>query len=168
MSMIGGVVMKVSTPTSSRDTYESGKPVPPENLVKQFTFLNELREYLDQRPDSNITAPKQFFVAHSSDDSFLLGQQWMEGWQTFGEWADANYSQAEEAECAAMVASVKARIIAAVTDKALLEGLNDLHLERDGKINGGNLLVPTGASRDDGLPLCIIDQPLYRQKYKIA
>lgn len=163
VQMIGGIVMKASTPTSSRDAYESGRPVPPEDLVKQFTFLNELRDYLD-RTDSGITAPKQYFVAHSASGNYLLGQEWMEGWQTFAEWADMEYSKDEKKECGEMVEATKARIKAAVAERALLEGLNDLHLDKEGKINGGNLLVPVGAQRDEILPLCIIDQPLYREK----
>lgn len=159
---IDGIAVKVSSPTSSRDTHESGLPRPPENLLKQFTYMQALGDYLEGG-GSDIIVPQQYFAIRSPYNGFLLGQQCMNGWEEIGEWADRIFQPDEKTAFEAAAEQIKSRIIRVMTHTALRHGLNDLHLTKSG-LHGGNILVPAGVGAATDMPLCIIDQP--RTHYK--
>lgn len=159
---IDGIAIKISSPTSSRDTHESDLPRPPEDLLKQFTYMQALGGYLEAG-DSDIIVPQQYFAIRSPYNGFLLGQQYMNGWEEIGEWADRIFQPDERTAFETAAVQIKSRIIRAVANTALRHGLNDLHLTKSG-LHGGNILVPAGAGAATDMPLCIIDQP--RTHYK--
>lgn len=156
VSRVEDVALKVSSPTSSESANESGEPRMPENLFSQFRFLSALGAHLEQG-DSNIIVPRQFFVMHSTHNGYLLGQQFMEGWEPYG---DNSYELYEDDPAAfkQLNAHLKARIERAVAGTALRAGLNDLRLD-DKNIHVDNILVPEDVKPSKDMPLCILDQP---------
>jgi hypothetical protein len=162
--LIGGVALKISSPTSSQYSYENGKATRAERLTAQFSFLRALGTHL-QKTDPTIYVPQQFFAAHSKHDAYLLGQEYMEGWMPIADWADKNYPPEEDAAWSSMSKHIKGRIEAAVAGTKLRRGLNDLRLEKPG-IHGDNILIPQDAEPTGDMPLCILDQPGLAAKHK--
>lgn len=163
--LIDDVVVKVSSPTTSKHSHESDEPIKPENLISQFNFLGALGGHLE-KTNSNIIVPQQYFVLRSVHNAYLLGQQYMGGWETYADWSDKTYPHPEkDREFDAMNLRIKQRITDVVGHNKLHHGLNDLRLQRDG-LHLSNILVPQAAEIEDSLPLCIIDQPGLSAKQK--
>lgn len=164
---IGGLAIKVSSPTSSQDTYDTGEPITPENLIDQFNYLTALREHLAKQ-DTSITVPEQFFVLRSRYNGYLAGMTHMADWLPYREWAPQWLPGSETAEHAAAAEfsdSIKQRIRAAVQGTPLWDGLNDLKLHKP-QIHGGNILLPAEHKPAPDTPLCIIDQPGQKRSKK--
>lgn len=163
--LIDDVVIKVSSPTTSEHSHKSGRPIKPENLVSQFNFLGALGNYLE-KADDTIIVPRQYFVLRSVHNAYLLGQQYMNDWEPYGDWSDRAFPHpAKDHEFDAMNLQIKERITDAVGNNRLRHGLNDLRLEHEG-LHLSNILVPIGAKAESPPPLCIIDQPGLSKKQK--
>lgn len=158
-----GAAVKVSSLTSSVDSNILERPIWAEDLIKQFRYQKVLGMYL-KKQNANITVPEQYFAVKSRYGAYLLCQQYMEGWQPLGEWAEetfdlSSHTKDEQKRLEQPVADlVKERIARAVGNKVLRQGLNDLRLHKK-NYHSGNLLVPKGSPFEDNMPLCIIDQP---------
>ncbi len=161
---IGGIAVKISSPTSSQKSFDLGRPLPPEDLRKQFLTLAALREHL-QGKEEGIVTPEQYFVATTPYKAFILAQEYMNGWvsyedrtsQVFGPAVETNATDRQE--IAQVSAGIRQRIFRALGGFALINNINDLALHKESGVHGGNLLVPETANFDTNMPLCIIDQP---------
>jgi hypothetical protein len=160
---LGDYAIKVSTLTSAAS--EERPDVEPfaEDAVWQMHFLHELREHFASQPDIGLTTPEQYFAVQGSHGGRLVVQQFMDGWETVGNWADRalrfkdddTYNKAIDT----LSDQIKERVERAVAGTALRAELNDLRLD-DPEIHPNNFLVPKGSVFDAAsVPLCIIDQP---------
>lgn len=154
---IDGVVVKISSPTSSEDFNNAGKVIPPENLAAQFVFLHVLGEFLAAK-QTNIVVPAQYFAIHSPHDGYMLVQEHMSGWVPIGDWVYDTYGPDDKEMFKAITKQIKDRIGSALAGTRLHRCLNDLRLDEDG-MHGGNILVSKSASPEPNMPICIIDQP---------
>jgi hypothetical protein len=153
---VGGLAIKVSSPTSSRDSDEQGRPLRAENLVNQFNYLTALRQHLQER-DPSIVVPEQFFVLRSRHKAYLAGMTHMEDWLPYHTWMPERFGEVTS-EARDFADSIRQRILNAVHDSPLRDGLTDLKLDRD-QLHGGNILLPASHGPGPDTPLCIIDQP---------
>ncbi len=170
----GGVVIKISSPTSSMDAHGLGQPLIAEPLTAQFSYLRALREHLERR-DPSITTPRQFFVLQSAYGAYLLCQEYMDGWESLGQWVKrvldpAVVFQDERAILTNPVVRasedrIRQRLRAAVAGTTLRHGLNDLRLDT-GPLHWGNLLVPQTTPADAEPRLCLIDQPGRNHRFR--
>jgi hypothetical protein len=173
---IDNMAVKVTSPTSSQESFDKKKPMPPEDLRAQYVVLGALWEHLQQRKE-DVTTPEQFFVSHTPTNAFILGQEYMEGWVPVEDRTVLIYGEAgeDEAEYAAVKREIKKltdamrqRLTIALGGFALIDRIDDLGIDRSSGIHGGNLLVPAEADLNYDTPLCIIDQPgheLRKRKY---
>lgn len=159
---VAGIALKIATPTSSKDAYEEGRPHPPEDLSLQFMVLAALREHLHGNSEG-VLVPEQLFVAHTSADAYLLGQQLMEGWETIASVTDRTFpdttNPASQEAVKELIIKLRARLERALEGFGLLAQIDDLRLQKPHGLHGANLLVPSGAELNEDVPLCIIDQP---------
>lgn len=160
---LGDYAIKVSTLTSAAS--EDRPDVEPfaEDAVWQMHFLHELRGHLASQPGIGITTPEQYFAVQGAHGGRLVVQQFMDGWETIGKWADRALrfkdDDAYNRGIDTLSAQVKDRVERAVAGTALRAELNDLRLDDD-EIHPNNFLVPKGSVFDAStVPLCIIDQP---------
>lgn len=168
---VDGIAVKITTPTSSQESFDRGVPLPPEDLTRQFEVMGELHNYLDGEPEG-VTAPEQFFVAHTPKDAYILGQQLMHGWVTVEEqtdivhgWTDPE-DEAATLEIRRWTAALRARLQRALGGFAYLHMLDDLAFHKSSGVHAGNLLVPRQESLNPDTPLCIIDQPGHELRTK--
>lgn len=157
VSLVGGIAVKICSPTSSQDYFETGIRRAPEDLIAQFDFLGELHDHLNQH-DGNITTPEQFFVMRSEHHGYLLGQEYMEGYQSFIDWANDTIPVEREDIYQETYTQIKQRIKDSVAGTELGHHMTDLRLDKDG-MHGGNVLVPAGTMPGPDMPFCVIDQP---------
>lgn len=173
--LIGGVAVKISTPTSSKRAIETRRPHPPEDLGRQFTVLDALWSYFKQRRDG-FCAPRQYFVSRTPDNTFILAQQFMAGWTSLSERAFEVYGyehamgDAKREHQQAFDTHLLRRVVNELRGFELRSEINDLVQKKttpaaDGTplpaFHGGNILVPAAAALDEQTPICIIDQPGY-------
>ncbi len=150
---IGGIAVKVATPTTGRASYNHGCGIKPENLVGQFRLLIALDECLTDHTD--ITIPEQYFALHTRAGD-LRAEQYMIGWVSLYALArDRDYpsDQAQEINEA-----VKRRVVSALGRSVFKPGL-DLGLGNNEYLHSRNILTPEHIDNPETGPLCIIDQP---------
>ncbi|HET6746850.1 MAG TPA: hypothetical protein VFH06_01960 [Candidatus Saccharimonadales bacterium] len=157
------LAIKVSGPRTSQMAHEKKKSFWPEDLGEQFAVLSALRKH-GRLARENISVPKQFFVAHSPHDNFILAQEYMKGWEpivarTLREYGDRVDDPAAHEEVGKWTAIFRRRLQAGVEDFEHVDRLNDLGLQHEAGIHAGNVLIPVGAELGEETPLCIIDQP---------
>lgn len=158
---VGEFLVKFSSPTSSHAAFTLGHPVPPEDLEEQFTFLRELRDYLAERPEANMTVPEQYFVQKNRFGAFMLVQEFMAERVSLAKRLEQEleYSPEDDAFFGELREGFTQRLIAVAEGTAFAPMLNDLIKPYKKWIHAGNLLVrpeePLGAE----MSLCIIDQP---------
>ncbi len=155
-----GIALKVSSPTTSRDAFEQKNQLYAEDLTKQFVCLNGLYRHLQGQTTSVIT-PEQYFAVRAPEHTFILAQQYMEGWQPWDDWVDATFGYdteaAAEPELQQLEADIKNRLRRAIGGFAMRDCVNDL--VHDDKLHWGNILLPTGHAPTQDVPVCVIDQP---------
>lgn len=157
------LALKISGPYTNKAARQSRVPTKPENLAEQFVVMTALREH-PGLGRNDIVAPEQFFVAYSPHDNYILGQEFMAGWQPledrtyhvyYERWEDPTLRD----EISAWTAVLRERVCQSLEGFELAHRINDIGLERDFGIHAGNLLVPVDAALGPDTPLCIIDQP---------
>lgn len=160
---IEGTAVKISSPTSSQESFDTKKPAIPEDLELQYEVMSALHSHLLHKRD--ITAPEQLFVARTPDNAFILGQELMQDWvsvegRTLEEYGSfAADDEKVRAEVRAWTEPVRKRLKNALGGFSLKHYINDLGLDKPDGIHGGNLLVPQAIELGKDMPLCIIDQP---------
>ncbi|HKX72803.1 MAG TPA: hypothetical protein VJM32_02225 [Candidatus Saccharimonadales bacterium] len=168
---IDNMAVKVTTPTSSQESFDLRRPLPPEDLTQQFEVLGALHEFLDGEPEG-ITAPEQFFVAHTPNDAYILGQQYMDGWVSVEDQTDRVYGWSDpddegiRLEVRKWTSALRERLTRGLGGFAYLHRLDDLAFHKPSGVHGGNLLVPESDTLDPDTPLCIIDQPGHNLRRK--
>jgi hypothetical protein len=160
---IGGVAVKISTPTTSVHSWEAGHPARPKNLINQFDFTRALDVHLSKDKESGVIVPEPFFALRSQYGSYLYAQKNMVGWHYLGrafyEHKIAAIDHERDTTYTELSSVIKNRINAAMLGSPLRLGLDDLGLNQGETLHNGNILVPISNAPLETSPLCIIDQP---------
>lgn len=161
--LVEGIVLKVSSPTSSQLAFNTGKPTKPENLEDQFRVLSQLSSHL-RRTDDGITTPDQFFVAHSPAGAYILGQQYLDGWVPLEHRANQIYGDRELTvdevnEVEDTTAALRVRVVRSIARFSMRTSINDLGLHHPVGLHGGNVMVPGSEPLRPDTKAAIIDQP---------
>jgi len=161
--LVEGIVLKVSSPTSSQSAFDTGRPTRPENLEDQFRVLSELSSHL-RRTDEGITSPDQFFVAYSPAGAYILGQQYLDGWvpleyRAYQVYGDRELTVDEVNEVEDTTAALRARVVRSIAGFSMRTSINDLGLHHPVGLHGGNVMVPDGEPLRPDTKAAIIDQP---------
>ncbi|HEU5121632.1 MAG TPA: hypothetical protein VFT59_02205 [Candidatus Saccharimonadales bacterium] len=156
------VAVKISEPTSSQEAYDKDIMLAPEDLREQFTVMSAVKTHLEGKAEG-ITAPNQYFVSYLPGNTFVLVHELMSGWVSLNDKSDEVYGTGPESDEVRHAIDrwtdiTRARLLHALGDFALKRRLNDLG-GKEGRLHGGNLLVPADAVLDGNTPICIIDQP---------
>lgn len=160
--VVDGVLIKLSSPTSSHAARELGYPVPPEDLEEQFTFLLQLGEYLSERPEANMVVPGQYFVLKNEGGAYMLAQQFMTDRVMLAERLDAELDTSLSEDNAffdVLRGSFTQRLIAVAEGTAFAPMLNDLIKPEKKWLHTGNLLILSEEPLGPDMSLGIIDQP---------
>lgn len=161
--LVEGVILKISSSTSSREAFVTKRPAKPENLEDQFKVLSKLGEHLRSN-EEGVCAPDQFFVAYSPSGAYILGQEFLDGWITLEGRTNEVYgypsmiTEEQRREMNGHIAVMRSRVIRSLAGFSMQASINDL-VQHDKGIHGGNVLVPRGVELDGDTWLAIIDQP---------
>lgn len=160
---IADVVLKVTSPTSSQQAFDQKRPFPPEDLTEQFRVMGALAAYLGRGRDG-VTAPSQFFVARTPLNTFVLGQQLLNGWVALEDATEVAFPGDPEdpgikRQVSTLTRAYRDRLARVLEGFPLRDRIDDLGLHHKSGIHGTNLLVPPGVQLGPQVPLCIVDQP---------
>lgn len=151
---LAGLALKVSTPTTGKEAYASGR-TQPENLIAQYWVMKALEHHLTQTADTNLTVPKHFFALRvPASQGFLCVQQFMDGWVSLQKWLHVN--KVNPSNDNGVINGVRANLKKTLKRFPVAHALNDLY---ETKLNTGNILVPADTTDPSKDRLCIIDQP---------
>ncbi len=158
------VALKISTPYTSQDSFNAGKPLQAEDLAMQFDVLSALGEHLDGNAE-DVSTPEQYFALETPEQLRMLGAEYMAGWTAIENRTRIEYGNVDDitdsdrTRLDSLISLYRDRIIRSIGGFGLAHHLNDLALNKDDGVHGGNILVPDDQPFDPFLPLCIIDQP---------
>ena len=155
---IDNVAVKVSTRLSGKKSWKHNTSVlRPENLIDQYHFLNYFGKYLEEETDGRIRTPEQFFVIKNFNNEFLKAEELMTDWLTIAEISREHELSRTDHEF--FYNKTKNRINRILGHAVVKIGLNDVGLDKNEILHGGNVMMPKDTTDLDNPKICLIDQP---------
>ncbi len=151
------VAVKISNRSSGKKNWKNHTSQKPENLIDQFNFLSIFRKYLENETDGAICTPVQFFALKNNKGEFLKAEELMSDWVTISEVSSNNNLGRNDNEI--FLTQTKNRINKILGSSAIKLGLNDVGLDRNDLLHGGNVMMPKNTVNMDSPKICLIDQP---------
>jgi len=150
----GYLAIKVAAPELGKQSWKYGRTRNPENLTRQFAFLDVLRQHLDASGDTSISVAEQYLAARNHRGDYLHIEDHHANWKSIREFCrDSGLSKAQRQE---LLGTLEDRVAKTITSPSLhLQHSESLAVMRS--IRRATLLVPEGTKNPETAPLRIVD-----------